>query len=85
MAKSSLNKLLLIITTLLYGCGGGGGSTEPEISPIITPPPPVNNAPECTTTSLPNTLYCSVKHQNLDREFYAVSYTHLTLPTILLV
>ena len=70
MAKSSLNKLLLIITTLLYGCGGGGGSTEPEISPIITPPPPVNNAPECTTTSLPNTLYCSVKHQNLDREFY---------------
>ena len=70
MAKLFLNKLILVSTVLLYGCGGGGGSTDTDIPPVITPPPPVNNAPECSSTSLPNTLYCSVKHQDLDREFY---------------
>ena len=55
---------------LLAGCGGGSGGTSEEIiTPIVTPPP-VNNAPSCSTTDYPNLKYCTVKHLDLDREFY---------------
>lgn len=57
---------------VLSGCGGGGGSSSDDnIDPIITPPsPPTNTVPICSSTTYPRTLYCTVKRQNLDREFY---------------
>ena len=30
----------------------------------------MNNAPSCSTTDYPNLKYCTVKHLDLDREFY---------------
>ena len=70
-----LNKLINTVTllsfVLLSGCGGGGSSSS-ETIPIITPPPPppTNTVPDCTPTTYTNTLYCTSKRQNLNREFY---------------
>ena len=70
-----LNKLINTVTllsfVLLSGCGGGGSSSS-ETFPIITPPPPppTNTVPDCTPTTYTNTLYCTSKRQNLNREFY---------------
>lgn len=70
-----LNKLINTVTllsfVLLSGCGGGGSSSSDTI-PIITPPPPppTNTVPDCTPTTYTNTLYCTSKRQNLNREFY---------------
>ena len=71
----SLNKLTNCIFFLslvfLSGCGGGGGGSSEDITlPIITPPPPTNTTPICSNSSYPKTLYCRVKRQNLDREFF---------------
>ena len=71
----SLNKLnnciFFLSLVFLSGCGGGGGSSSEDITlPIITPPPPTNTTPVCTNSSYPKTLYCRVKRQNLDREFF---------------
>ena len=66
-----LNKVIFLSIILLSGCGGGGSSSS-ETIPIITPPPPppTNTVPVCTSTTYTNTLYCTSKRLNLDREFY---------------
>jgi len=67
-----LNKVIFLSIVLLSGCGGGGSSGS-ETNPIITPPPPpppTNTVPVCTSTTYTNTLYCTSKRLNLDREFY---------------
>ena len=68
------NKYKFIVTALLFllsGCGGGGSSLD-EPTPVYTPPPPppVNSAPVCAQSGYANTLYCTTKRQNVDREFY---------------
>ena len=65
------NQIILLAIVLLSSCGGGGSSSS-ETDPIITPPPPpaTNTVPVCTSTTYTNTLYCTSKRQNLDREFY---------------
>ena len=68
---------------LLAGCGGGsGGNSEEIITPIVTPPP-VNNAPSCSTTDYPNLKYCTVRHLDLDREFYVYVPDGLNTPITL--
>ena len=66
-----INTVTLLSFVLLSGCGGGGSSSS-ETIPIITPPPPppTNTVPDCTPTTYTNTLYCTSKRQNLNREFY---------------
>lgn len=67
-----LNKVIFLSIILLSGCGGGGSSSS-ETIPVITPPPPpppTNTVPVCTSTAYTNTLYCTSKRLNLDREFY---------------
>ena len=66
-----INSVTLLSIVLLSGCGGGGSSSS-ETIPIITPPPPppTNTVPDCTPTTYTNTLYCTSKRQNLNREFY---------------
>ena len=54
----------------LIGCGGGSSGTSEEITTPIFTPPPVNNAPSCSTTDYTNLKYSTVKHLDLDREFY---------------
>ena len=67
-----MRKISLFIAIILYGCGGGSSSSNDLNAPIITPPPPppTNTVPDCTPTTYANTLYCTSKRQNLDREFY---------------
>jgi len=69
-----LNKLINTVTllsfVLLSGCGGGGSSSSETIPIITPPPPPTNTVPDCTPTTYTNTLYCTSKRQNLNREFY---------------
>ncbi len=67
-----MRKISLFIAIILYGCGGGSSSSNDLTAPIITPPPPppTNTVPDCTPTTYTNTLYCTSKRQNLNREFY---------------
>ena len=67
-----MRKISLFFAIILYGCGGGSSSSNDLTAPIITPPPPppTNTVPDCTPTTYTNTLYCTSKRQNLNREFY---------------
>ena len=66
-----LNKVIFLSIILLSGCGGGGSSSSETIHVITPPPPPpTNTVPVCTSTAYTNTLYCTSKRLNLDREFY---------------
>ena len=65
-----INTVTLLSFVLLSGCGGGGSSSSETIPIITPPPPPTNTVPDCTPTTYTNTLYCTSKRQNLNREFY---------------
>ena len=67
----------------LMGCGGGSSGTSEEITTPIVTPPPVNNAPSCSSTEYPNLKYCTVKHLDLDREFYIYVPDGLNTPITL--
>ena len=67
----------------LIGCGGGSRGTSEEITTPIFAPPPVNNTPSCSTTDYPNLKYCTVKHLDLDREFYVYVPDGLNTPITL--